>query len=467
MSSRWTDSLRAQLLWWLLCPLLVLLMVNAWFSNRLAVSTANQAFDRLLLASADAIAEDVEFRDGSVVVDLPYAALQLLESNIQERIYYRVVAPDGKTLTGYDDLPLPPTAAAEGEESVLYAASYRGDSIHLVALDKKLYGTNLAAPVVVIVAETGEARSALSRGILVEGLVRQAVLIAAAVALVWFGLQRGFKPLTRLRDGLLARKASDLSPIDPAGVQTEVRPLIVALNQHTARIDALLASRQQLITDASHQMRTPLAEMRTQIEYSLRQDRPDLLRQTLVDVNADVDRLARLIGQMLLLARSDPEVVADSRSAAVNLGGLARATTLEFVAAARARHIDLGFDEPPEGVSVRGQEALLRELVANLLDNALVHGREGGRVEVRVSGAGEAVLEVEDDGPGIPAAEREKVFERFYRARETIAPGSGLGLAIVRNICLAHRAHVELDTGSDGKGLRVRVRFQRATGALA
>ena len=459
MSSKRTESLRAQLLRGLLGPLFVLLLVNAWVGNRLATSTANQAFDRLLLASADAIAEDVEVRDGAVTVDLPYAALQLLESNIQERIYYRVVASDGKTLTGYDDLPLPTTAPAAGEESVLYAANYRGDTIHLVALNKQLYGTSPAAPVVVIVAETGEARSALSHRILMEGIAREAMLIAAAAALVWLGLLRGIAPLNRLRASLLARTVSDLSPIDLAGVQAEVRPLIVALNEHTARIDALLASRQQLITDASHQMRTPLAEMSTQIAYTLRQERVDLLRPTLADVHADIDRLARLIGQMLLLARTDPEAVADARNADVNLGELARATALEFVGAARGRSIDLGFDDAQAPVIIRGHEALLRELIANLLDNAIVHGRQGGHVALRVTGGAQPYLEVEDDGNGIPAAERDRVFERFYRLRETAAAGSGLGLSIVRNICRVHRAAVDLDTGTDGTGLRVRVRF--------
>ena len=378
MFSKPADSLRLQLLRWLLAPLLLLLLVNAWFSNQVAVSTANQAFDRLLLASADAIADDIELREGSIVVDLPYAALQLLESNIQERIFYRVVGPDGKTVTGYDDLPLPEPSHARSEEPVIYAAQYRDDTIHLVALNKQLYGSNLAAPVVIIVAETGEARNALSHQILVEGLERQALLIAAAGLLVWFGLVRGLRPLNRLTAGLVARPASDLSPIDPALVQTEVRPLIAALNQHTGRIDRLLSSRQRLIADASHQMSTPLSEMRTQIEYSLRQDRPELLRQTLQDVHADIDRLARLIGQMLLQARSEPDVLQDQRIAEVNLCELARTTTLDFVAAARKKAIDLSLEESPAPVLVRGNGLLLRELIANLIDNEIRYTEPNG-----------------------------------------------------------------------------------------
>jgi two-component system sensor histidine kinase TctE len=461
MYSKSAESLRLQLLRWLLAPLLVLLLFNAWFSNRAAVATANQAFDRLLLASADAIGEGIDLRDGHIAVDLPYAALKLLESNIQERIFYRVVAPDGKTVTGYDDLPLPERRHARGEGPSIYAAQYRGDTIHLVAVNKRLYGTPVVTPVVVIVAETGEARDALSHQILVDGLERQAILIAAAGLLVWLGLVRGLRPLDRLTDSLVARPASDLSPIDPGIVQREVRPLIEAMNQHTARIERLLSSRERLIADASHQMRTPLSEMRTQIEYSLRQEHPELLRQTLLDVHADIDRLARLLGQILRQARSEPDVLQDQRVADVNLGELARTTTLDFVAAARKKAIDLSLEEATPPVWVRGNELLLRELIANLVDNAIAYAHHGGAVSVRVAADPGAVVEVEDDGPGIAPTERERVFERFYRAPGAQPGGSGLGLSIVRNIGLAHRARIELVTPFSGVGLCVRVHLER------
>jgi two-component system, OmpR family, sensor histidine kinase TctE len=468
MSSRPADSLRVQLLRWLLPPLLVLLLVNAWSSNRAAVATADMAFDRLLMASAEAIAEDVEFKDGELVVDLPYAALELLESNLQERIFYRVLAPDGKTVTGYEDLPLPDAATPRDADSALYAARYRGETIHLVALNKKFYGTGLAAPVIIVVAETGEARDALSRQILVEGLARQAMLIAAAALLVWYGLVRGLRPLDRLRQSVAQRASADLSPIDPTSVQTEVRPLIDALNQHTARIERLLSSRRRLITDASHQMRTPLTEMRTQIEYSLRQNRPELSHQTLVDAHADIERLTRLLSQLLLQARADPDGMPEPHSEVVDLTELARQASLDLVAAARKKSIDLSFEARSEPARVVGSAVLLRELVANLVDNAIAYGREGGSVAVRVVLDGGVTLEVEDDGPGIPEAEREKVFERFYRSPVVASagpPGSGLGLSIVRDIVAAHAAKIDLLTGRSGTGLCVRVSMAAAPDA--
>ena len=460
MFSRPSESLRLQLLLWLLPPLLLLLSLNAWLSNRAAVATADMAFDRLLTASAEAIAEDVVYKDGELVVDLPYAALELLESNIQERIFYRVVAPDGQTVTGYDDLPLPKTPLSPDAESTLYTADYRGERIHLVALNKQLYGTGITAPALILVAETGEAREALSRQIVVEGLARQSALIVAAAVFVWLGLVRGLQPLARLRRSVAQRSPSDLSPIDTSTVQAEVRPVIEALNQHTSRLERLLSSRQRLITDASHQMRTPLAEMRTQIEYSLRQDRPELAQQTLRDVLGDVDRLSRLMSQLLLQASSDPDGLAASRRDVVDVVELARQTALDHVDAARKKSIDLGFEEPAEPACVVGNGLLLRELIANLIDNAILYGHAGGRVNVRVLLADGVVIEVEDDGPGVAPDEREQVFKRFYRSPGAVAqgkPGSGLGLAIVRDIARVHRGRVELMTPAGGAGLRVRV----------
>lgn len=455
-----------QLLRWLLLPLLALLAINAFFSHRSAVATANRAFDRLLVASAHAISEDVVVREGELIVDLPYAALQLLEANLQERVFYRVIAPGGHTLTGYDELRAP-NARVAGQEEVLYAGEYRGEPLHQVALYKQLYDPDMREPVVIIVAETGEARNALSRRLLVDSLRQQGLLIVCTALLMWFGLSRGLRPLMRLRDSVAKRPSSDLSPIDVEGLQREVRPLIEAINQHTARVDRLISGRQKFIADASHQMRTPLAEMRTQVEYSLRQQRPELAHATLADVQDGLDALARLIGQLLLLARSDPDALEDQRLGPLNLTALAQATALEFAPAARKNGMELSFDDGGRAVAVLGNGLLLREMIANLIDNAIRHGGRGGSIVVRVVRREAATLEIEDDGPGIAAAEREAVFERFYRGPGCGTAGSGLGLPIARNIAIAHRARIELDTPASGRGLCVRVCLTAADCAAA
>lgn len=459
------SSLRLQLLGWLLLPLGLLLLVNAFFSQRTAEQTANQAYDSLLIASADTIADQVSLKGGALSVDLPYVALQLLETDLHERIYYRVVAPDGKTLTGYGDLPMPPkTPRGVGADAQLhYSARYRGETVYLVAIYKQVYGLETTDPVIILIGETGESRQALARDILIADLERQAVLIAASALLVWFGLGWGLKPLMALRDSLLKRPSWDLSPIDPSPVQTEIRPLIAALNQHTARIEKLIQTRQRFIADASHQLRTPLSELRTQVEYTLRQDQAELSHQTLATLQGWIDGQTRLIAQLLMLARSEPEAMHSQPDGDVDLAALAREAALESVPAARRKAIDLSFEGPEQGVFISGNALLLHELLANLLDNAIRYTPARGAISVRVTQNGSAVLEVEDNGPGIAPAEREKVFERFYRGAQRDSLGSGLGLSIAHDICASHGARISLASPAHGgHGLRVRVSFAAA-----
>ncbi|MDC8785342.1 sensor histidine kinase [Roseateles koreensis] len=486
LSLRWLfarpPSLRRQLLAWLLLPLMVLLAINAYSSNRVAEAVANMAFDRLLLASADAIAEDVSVKDGLLMVDLPYAALELLESNIQERIFYRVIGPQGETLTGYEDLP-PPARPVPEPGSMLYSTRYHGDTVYLVALNKQIYGSGSSMPVQVIVAETGEARDALSRQIWLEGLWRQSLIIAAAVVLVGWGLYRGLRPLARLSASIANRSPSDLNEIAAQDVQVEVQSLVQALNHHMSRIQKLLESRQRFIADASHQMRTPLAEMRTQIEVCQRQGDAALAQATLCDVHEDIGRLSRLVAQLMALARSEPSALASQQMESQELNGLVATVAADFVPAARRKSIMLNFDAAPSAMTVRGHGPLIYELVANLLDNAIAYSPPGSSVTVsvhdasceRIAEAGSSstsarsaavvpVLEVEDQGPGIPQAEHAKVLTRFYRPSGSAGSGTGLGLAIVHDICVAHGAQLTLLAGTDGRGLRVRITF-RASGA--
>jgi len=468
MSLRWLwarqPSLRRQLLAWLLLPLIALLAVNAYFSNRAAVATANQSFDRLLLASAEAIAEDVSVKDGELVVDLPYAALELLESNLQERVFYRVIGPQGRTLTGYEDLPGPPPEAAASQGTVFYSQPYRGDRVYLVRLSKRIYGGDSSAPVTILVAETGEARDALSKQLWLEGLAWQGLIIAAATLLVGLGLYRGLRPLDRLSEVIAQRPMGELTEIQAGEVQLEVQPLIHALNQHTRRIQQLLESRQRFIADASHQMRTPLAEMRTQIEYCQRQDDAGLARTTLADVHEGVGRLSRLVTQLLTLARSEPSALAEQELELLDLNLLAAQTAGEFVPAARRKSIMLGFDPAPQPLLLRAHGALLHELIANLLDNAIAYSPPASAVSLSLLAQGEApharpLLVVEDQGPGIAAEQRDKVLTRFYRAPGSLGGGNGLGLAIASDICLAHGARLSLHAAKAGPGLRVEVLF--------
>ncbi len=459
------SSLRRQLLVWILGPLLLLFVVNSILAYRVAISTANQAYDRLLLASVKAIADRVTISGGEISVDIPYVALELFESNIRERIFYKVSGPDGATLTGYEDLPPPPAAAAR-DHATFFRSDYHGESLYQAALYKQLYDPAVKGMVLIQVGETAESREALSRRILYDGLVRQGLLIGFAALLLSLGARYALRPLLRLRDSIAKRASTDLTPVDESGVQSEVRPLIQALNQHTERIDRMITSRVSFVADAAHQIRTRLTILKTQVEYGMRLEDPEALRGVLEGARGAIDETSRFFNQLLVLAHAEAKAVPGHDAARVDLAALTHSIAHEWVTEARRKMINLGFEGRETGVMVRGNELLLGELVSNLLDNAIRYSPSGGAVTVRVrEEPASIVLEVEDNGPGIPDAERAHVFDRFYRAPGSDGQGSGLGLAIAREICRSHEAIIELETATAGEGLLVRVRFQATGGS--
>ena len=451
-------SLQRQLLLWLLGPLLLLFAVNSILGYRLAISTADAAYNRLLLTSVKAIADRVTFAHGEISVDIPYVALELFESSSKERIFYKVTGPDGTTITGYDDLPPPPEGASRNQPT-FFRSQYKGETLYQAALYKPLYAPTLKGMVIVQVGETAESRQALSRRILYDALIPQGLLITFAAVFLVVGIRNALRPLRRLRDGILQRAASDLTPVEDRGVQAEVRPLIQALNQHTERIDRMIMARVNFVGDAAHQIRTRLSILGAQVEYALRVDDHDSRSSALEGANAAVGEATRFFNQLLVLAHAEAKVVPGLDADRVDLAAVAHAVAMDWVEPARAKQIDLAFDGPESGVAVSGNRVLVAELVANLLDNAVRYTQNGGNVTVGVKTEGrEILLEVADNGPGIPEAERSRVFQRFYRGASTASEGSGLGLAIAAEICRSHESTIELATAPGG-GLIARVRF--------
>jgi two-component system, OmpR family, sensor histidine kinase TctE len=454
-------SLQRELLVWLLGPMLLLFVVNSILGYRIAIATANEAYDRLLLTSVKTIADRVTVSGGEITVDIPYVALEIFESNIRERIFYRVSAPDGSTLTGYDDLPPPPPAAST-TKPLFFRSSYHNESLYQAALYKPLYDPVLKGMVLIQVGETAESREALSRRILYDSLVPQGLLISIAAIFLVLGVRYALRPLLELRDSISRRGSTDLTPVDDRSVQGEVRPLIQALNEHTRRIDRILAARMNFVTDAAHQIRTRLSILRTQVEYGLRLDDPVALRGVLAGAQGILDDAGRFFNQLLVLAHAEVKVIPGLDAEAVDIAALSHSIAMDWVAAARAKQINLAFEGPEAGLVVRGNAVLLGELVANVLDNAIRYSHADASVTLRVRDEGAAVvIEIEDNGPGIPESERPRVFERFYRVTSNEGEGSGLGLAIAAEICRSHHATIELATPAGGAGLLVTLRFVR------
>ena len=472
LRARPLGSLRSQLLRWLILPLVALVALNAVSLYRDALEAADVAYDRSLLSSTRALAERVSVRDGKVVANVPYVALDSFDTDTLGRIYYKVTGLQGETVSGYDDLPPVPKNVPRSDLYPalvrFYHADYNGEPVRIAALLQPVYDDSMRGIALIQVGETLDARHALSRRILLSTLLRQALLVVAVATLVWFAVRLVLRPLMRLKNEVETRPLSDLSDIDQALVHKEVRPLVAAMNGTMARMQDLIAGQRRFIADASHQLRTPLAVLKTQAELALRENDADAMRAIVRSIAGTTDSAIHLANRLLTLARIEHGSGSVDK-APVSLAALAGQAGLELALPAVQKGIDLALETGDgEDTTVHGQALLLHELVANLLDNAIRYTPPGGSVLLRIKrsgdaqGAGPVVLDVIDSGPGIPAAEHDKVLMPFYRAQATLEAnpgGTGLGLAIVRDIAVMHGATLALGQGEDGRGLKVSVSF--------
>jgi two-component system sensor histidine kinase TctE len=333
-----------------------------------------------------------------------------------------------------------------------YEAQFKGQRVHVVSVQSPCG----ASACNILVAETTVKRTRLTREILFSSLMPQMVLAVATLVIVWFGVKRGLGPLARLSEEIKGRSPRDLHPIDAAAAPEETRPLLAALNGLLEQVSEASRNQQRFLANAAHQLRTPLAGLQAHTELALAQPLTEAVRAQLDQVHQATIRTARLANQLLALARAEPGARGDPSQ--VNLKGVVESEADAWVHQALARDVDLGFELEP--APVQGDAFLLREALANLVHNAIEYSNRGGRVTVRTGARnGHAFVEVEDDGPGIPAAERGRVLERFYRVPGTSGTGSGLGLAIVREIAVGHGAGIELVEGAGAKGCRVAITF--------
>lgn len=453
-------TLRRQLLAWLAGPLIVLWSISTMVDYDIANRFVNLAYDRALLESALDIGRQVKVLNSRIYVDLPEVAIQMLQSGESGRAYYLVTGPDHEFITGDPDLPLPPDPLSERPN--YYDDAYQGKPVRIVALQLPVERGKDQGFVLVRVAENRSVRTEFARLILLRMMLPQALLIFLAAVLVWYAVGRGLAPLSTLRREIENRSHRDLSALPEEQAPQEVQPLIRAMNGLLQRLSKTLAAQQRFIADAAHQLRTPVAGIKTQTELALRQTPAGEPHATLYQLHTATEQATRLINQLLSLARAEPGTERAHITERLDLNELVRETTTEWVPRALARNIDLGFDSPQGSTIMEGDAFLLREMLNNLLDNAIRYTKPGGQVTVQIrQETGGTVLSVEDSGPGIPESERERVFERFYRVLGTGVDGCGLGLAIVREIAERHGAEVSLGQRAGGSGTVVRIIFPK------
>lgn len=451
-------SLRGRLLLWLLVPLVSIGLIALADTYREAVDTANAVSDRVLAGSALAIAERVVVGEGGALeVDIPYVALEMLTSAAQDRVFYRIDGPKGAFITGYQTLPV---IRELGREESRYAdASFRGEPIRLASLSRAASTGVSSVPFVVTIAETTIARTQLAQTILLRSALRLAILIGAAAAIAWLAVTYSLRPLYRLRNAIAERNPDDLHPIEQS-VPREVRGLVDTVNSFMGRLNSALGAMRHFTGNASHQLRTPLTIIRTQLALAARAGSLDEARGAARIGDDAVAHAERVIAQLLLLAKVEEAASDRLRNLdAIDLTELARMLTADFVTRAHASGIDLGF-EGETALYMRGEPMLLGEMIRNLIENALTYAGSGVEATVRViADRGDVLLEVEDTGPGIPAMELEDVRRRFVRGRTGEKPGAGLGLPIVEEIAALFGGRLELAAGIDGRGLLVRASF--------
>jgi two-component system sensor histidine kinase TctE len=456
-------TLRRQLLTWVSLPILVLWSVSAYIDYGVAKRFVNTAYDRTLLESALDIGRQIKVLRGRIYIDLPEVAVQMLRSRERGQLYYLVTGPDREYISGEPDLTPPPLSLPE--QVRYYDDVYRGLPVRVAVAQFPVETEEVRGQVTVQVAETLPARTDLVREVLLRMALPQALLGIIAVVVLWFAVGRGLAPLRGLREAIEQRSHRDLAALPASQAPREVRPLIDAMNGLMQRLGGALNAQQRFIADAAHQLRTPIAGLRTQTELALRQTTPEDMKAVLEQLETATERMTHLVNQLLSLARAEPAADRLQVTERIDLDALARALAAEWVPRALTKNIDLGYesyDGASDACMLDGDTFLLRELLTNLIDNAIRYTQNGGHVTVRVAANKQKIiLSVEDDGLGIPEAERERVLERFYRVLGTGTEGCGLGLAIVREIAARHRGEVTLASGAGNRGTLVRVTFPR------
>ncbi len=429
------NSIRRRLLLWLLAGLSLVLAASGYATYRQARAETNALFDYQLQQTALALrnqnlltlAMGAESDDGGdLLLQIWDRSRGLLYVSQRQREL------PFATQAGFADL------------------AWRGESWRLFALQ--------AGERIVQVAQPLGVRLRMSADIALHNLAPFLLLLPGMGLVVWFGVGAGLRPLYRIAADIQRRHPGALEPVPTDNLPAEITPLVRALNELLARLAQTIDHQRQFIADAAHELRTPLTAVRLQAELARQATDTAARAETLHDLGAGLERATHLVEQLLAMARLDA-LPAAGRRESVDLPALAKTVVAEQAAIAEARGLDLGL-LPGESVAVSGDLAELRTLLDNLVDNALRYTPGGGRVDVEVYRVeAEAVLAVRDTGPGIPPAERERVFDRFYRGAHAATPGSGLGLAIVKRIADRHGAHIRLSQPEAGPGLRITVHF--------
>ncbi|HEX2831266.1 MAG TPA: sensor histidine kinase N-terminal domain-containing protein [Burkholderiales bacterium] len=453
------NSIRSLLSAWLLFPLTGLLLLTALIGYPVILHPVTDALDWALMDSARTIARLINTPAGYTALAAAPGHETVRHSDTDDETYFSVRAADGTLLAGDAKVAMPDTALAPGAD-LYYDSVIDGRPVRVAAM----LATRAGASLLVQVAETNENRTRLTRQIFTGVMLVEIALIAMVGWLVSRGIRKGLRPLRRLGRDLEARSPGDLGPVHEEHAPLEAQPLVRSINVLLRQLAVSQQAQRQFVADAAHQLRTPLAGLRIQLEYALQQSDPQEWRRTLAMLMPATARTVHLAHQLLTLARTEANPGRARSMNEVDVADVVKNAASQCMPKAIERDIDLGLELGP--CSIVGDAAQLHDLALNLIDNALSYTPRGASVTVRTATRGDArVLEVEDEGPGIPEAERARIFQRFYRIVGSEGDGCGLGLAIVQEIAQAHHGRVSVGDRASGPGSVFTVEFPgRASG---
>jgi two-component system sensor histidine kinase TctE len=426
---------------------------GSWFIGDIAEGMS----DRLLAGSIKALVDGLGVENGAVTLEIPASAFGMLEDSARDNVYYSV-RQDSRVLTGYPDFPPSPAAQLPSDDVDFRYARFLGQKVRVATMVRRL--PRMKEPVIVEVAETLGDRNALAKRLLAGLIALELILIAVAVLLIWPAMRWGLRPVTSLQRQMQERPFDriDFTPIPLEGVPGELTGLVSGFNSLLRRLEASVHSMRRFTGDAAHQMRTPLAVLRTHVALLKR----EAANSSIDDIDEAAERLQRLLTQLLMMARLEEPAALEADRATCDARTVAQDVCRRLAPAAVARDISIEF-QADTSFELKLQRLLCEELLTNLVDNAIRYNEPRGVVTVEVRSETEmGLIIIADDGPGIPSTARKKVFDRFYRLeRDQAKPGSGLGLPIAEALASMAEATLHLDSRPDGRGLIVTLIFPR------
>lgn len=453
-------SLKRRLALWVLLPTMLISAIDLLLAYNSTGTVATLVQEQLLKGSAKIISEQLSTIDGGYELSVPPAAFELFANRYHDRIFFSVHSKSGMLIAGDGELPLY-KGALQIEQEKYFLATIRGEPVRVIAYKHALPSTTSSDYAITQIAQTLHGHDAFQHDLLRSTIREQLILFAILVSALAIAFRWTLRPLNEFGEQLVNRKPGSLEKLDADSAPVELREIIFAMNDYVARLDQTLTAHEQFVANTAHHLRTSFAILTSQINFGRRNQNLDPTHQeVLIAMQKSMAQGSKVINQLLVLATVEQKRHQEAPAGAVNLAAVIKSVIEELAPLAQQHEVDLGIDGIDNSVHIATSAYLLREVIANLLDNAIQHMKGPGSVTVSLFRLREAaVLRITDSGPGIPAAQRGRVFERFYRLDESRPHSSGLGLAIVKEICDALGATTTLSAGEFGKGLCVEIAF--------